>query len=186
MRARRVPYSSAGVRASCPIPRSTPLRTLETLAKLCAVLAGVLLTVITLMTCVSLIGRNTTGWTIVGDFELSGAAAGAAVALFLPWCQIRRGNIIVDFFTTRASTALQAGLDRFGALLLALVMGLMTWRTGVGGLSAWRTQAGTMMLGFPEWVVYLGMVPPLLLCTLIGLAQALRGFEIVPVPGART
>ena len=54
--------------------------------------AGVLLTVITLMTCVSLIGRNTTGWTIVGDFELSGAAAGAAVALFLPWCQVRRGT----------------------------------------------------------------------------------------------
>jgi hypothetical protein len=48
------------------------LKILETLAKTCAVLAGVLLTVITLMTCVSLIGRNTTGWTIVGDFELCG------------------------------------------------------------------------------------------------------------------
>ena len=78
---------------------------LEKLAKLCAVLAGVLLTVITLMTCVSLIGRNTTGWTIVGDFELSGAAAGAAIALFLPWCQARRGNIIVDFFSAKAALA---------------------------------------------------------------------------------
>ena len=33
-----------------------------------AVAAGVLLTVITLMTCVSVIGRNTIGKTIVGDF----------------------------------------------------------------------------------------------------------------------
>jgi hypothetical protein len=65
---------------------------LEWLAKGCAILAGALLTVITLMTCVSLIGRNTTGWTIVGDFELSGAAAGAAIALFMPWCQLRRGT----------------------------------------------------------------------------------------------
>ena len=46
------------------------MKTLEILAKICAVLAGVLLTTITLMTCVSLIGRNTTGWTIVGDVEI--------------------------------------------------------------------------------------------------------------------
>ena len=150
---------------------------LETLAKLCAVVAGVLLTAITLMTCASLIGRNTTGWTIVGDFELSGSAAGAAIALFMPWCQLRRGNIMVDFFTARASAATQLRLDRFGALMLALAMGLMTWRTAVGGLSAWTSHAGSMMLGLPEWTVYCFMVPAFLLSTLIALAQALRGFE---------
>jgi TRAP-type C4-dicarboxylate transport system permease small subunit len=152
------------------------LSLLEKLARLCAVLAGVLLTVITLMTCVSLIGRNTTGWTLVGDFELSGSAAGAAIALFMPWCQLRRGNIMVDFFTARASTATRAGLDRFGALLLALVMALMAWRTGVGGLNAWNSQAGSMMLGFPEWVVYAFMVPALALTALIAAVQAWQGF----------
>ncbi len=151
---------------------------LEKLAKLSAVLAGVLLTAITLMTCVSLIGRNTTGWTLVGDFELSGSAAGAAIAMFMPWCQLRRGNIMVDFFTARASIATQQRLDRFGALLLALAMALMTWRTAVGGISAWKSQAGSMMLGFPEWIVYCGMVPPLLLTTVIALRQAARGFEV--------
>ena len=150
---------------------------LEKLAKLCAVIAGVLLTVITLMTCASLIGRNTTGWTIVGAFELSGSAAGAAIALFMPWCQVRRGNIIVDFFTANTSPATQHLLDRFGALLLALAMGLMAWRTGIGGLNAWKSQAGSMMMGFPEWIVYVGMVPPLVLTTLIALTQAVRGFE---------
>ena len=154
------------------------MKTLEFLAKLCAVMAGVLLTVITLMTCVSVIGRNTVGWTIVGDFELSASAAGAAIALFLPWCQFRRGNIIVDFFTTKASAATQLRLDRLGALLLALVMGLMAWRSGIGGLNAWKSQAGSMMLGFPDWVVYCGMVPPLVLTAVIGFAQALHGFEV--------
>jgi TRAP-type C4-dicarboxylate transport system permease small subunit len=153
------------------------LKVLETLAKLCAVAAGVLLIVITLMTCVSLLGRNTIGWTIVGAFELSGSAAGAAIALFMPWCQVRRGNIIVDFFTARASEATQRGLDRFGALLLALVMGLMTWRTGVGGLNAWTSQTGSMIMGFPEWIVYVGMLPPLALTALIALVQAVHGFE---------
>jgi len=150
---------------------------LERLAKLCAIVAGVLLTVITLMTCVSVLGRNTVGWTIVGDFELSGSAAGAAIALFLPWCQARRGNIIVDFFTARASEATQAALDRFGALLLAAVMALMAWRSAIGGWNAWKSQAGSMMLGFPEWIVYCGIVPPLVLTALIALAQALRGFQ---------
>lgn len=150
---------------------------LERLAKLCAILAGILMIVITLMTCISLIGRNTTGWSIVGGFELTGFAAGAAIALFLPWCQVRRGNIIVDFFTNRAPEAVQAGLDRFGALTVALTMGLLAWRTSVGGINAWNSGAGSMMMGLPEWIVYVGMVPPLVLTAVIGLTQAVQGFE---------
>lgn len=153
------------------------MKLLDILARVCAVLAGVLLTVIALMTCVSLIGRNTTGWTLVGDIELSAAAAGAAIALFLPWCQVRRGHIIVDFFTHRASPATQQGLDGFGALLMAALMALMTWRSTVGGLNAWTSQSGSMMLGFPDWVVYCAMVPALLLTAVIALVQALRGFD---------
>ena len=152
------------------------MKILETLAKACAVLAGVLLTGITLMTCVSLIGRNTIGWTIVGDFELSGSAAGAAIALFMPWCQVRRGNIIVDFFTAKASERTTQILDRLGALVLALCMGLLAWRSGIGGVNAWRSGSGSMMLGFPEWIVYAFMVPPLALTAVIGLMQAFRGF----------
>jgi len=152
------------------------MKLLELLARGCAIAAGLLLTVITLMTCVSLIGRNTTGWTIAGDFELTGSAAGAAIALFLPWCQVRRGNIIVDFFTAKASAGTNAALDRVGALLLGIVMALLAWRSAIGGWNAWTSQSGSMMLGFPDWIVYLGIVPPLALTAAIGLLQALRGF----------
>jgi TRAP-type C4-dicarboxylate transport system permease small subunit len=152
------------------------LRLLENLAKLCAILAGVLLTTITLMTCASLIGRNTVGITLVGDFELTGVAAGAATALFMPWCQLQRGNIIVDFFTARASARTTEKLDRFGALLLGLAMALLAWRTSIGGINAWQSGAGTMLIGFPEWVIYAGMLPPLVLTAVIALAQAVRGF----------
>ena len=152
------------------------MRPLQSLAKLCAIAAGVLLTVVTLMTCVSLIGRNWIGMTIVGDFELSGAAAGAAIALFMPWCQVQRGNIIVDFFTAKASERTIDKLDRFGALLLALVMTLLTWRTTIGGVNAWKSGSGTMLIGFPEWVIYLAMVPPLALTAAIAFVQAWRGF----------
>jgi TRAP-type C4-dicarboxylate transport system permease small subunit len=95
----------------------------------------------------------------------------------MPWCQVRRGHILVDFFTARASAATQGALDRLGALLLALAMALLAWRTTLGGLNAWNTQSTTMMMGLPEWIVYAGMVPPLALTALIALLQALRGFD---------
>ena len=152
------------------------MRPLQSLAKLCAILAGVLLTVVTLMTCVSLIGRNLIGMTIVGDFELVGAAAGAAIGLFMPWCQAQRGNIIVDFFTAKASPRTIDGLDRFGALLLAVVMALLTWRTTIGGINAWKSGSGPMLIGFPEWAIYVVMVPPLALTAAIAFVQAWRGF----------
>ncbi len=153
------------------------MRILEKLAQASAILAGLLMTFITVMTCVSLIGRNTTGTTLAGDFELTGVAAGAAIALFMPWCQLRRGNIIVDFFTAKVSDRINAMLDRFGALLLGLVFAVLAWRTAVGGLNAWNSQSGTMMLGFPEWVVYVAMVPPFILTTIIALYQAATGAE---------
>ena len=152
------------------------MKLLEALARLCAILAGALLTVITLMTCASLIGRNTSGWNLVGDFELTGVAAGAAIALFMPFCQVRRGNIIVDFFTTRLSKSANAGLDRFGALLLALVFELLAWRTSLGGLNSFNTHSETQILGFPEWTVYAAMVPPFVLTAVIACWQAAFGF----------
>ena len=153
------------------------MRWLEALSKGCAILAGLLLTLITLMTCVSLVGRNTVGITLAGDFELTGVVAGAAIALFLPWCQYQRGNIIVDFFTSNASAKTNAWLDRLGALLLAVAMGVMAWRTTVGGLNAYSTRSGTMMLGFPEWVVYAFIVPPLALTAVVAVWQAAGGSQ---------
>ena len=149
---------------------------LEPLAKFCAVLAGVLLTAITFMTCLSLVGRNTTGATIVGDFELTGVATGAAIALFMPFCQVRRGNIIVDFFTAKLGDKTNAGLDRFGALLLAIVFALLAWRTSMGGLNSFNTNSETQILGFPEWISYAVMVPAFVLTSVIGLHQAAFGF----------
>jgi TRAP-type C4-dicarboxylate transport system permease small subunit len=97
------------------------------------------------------------------------------VALFMPWCQLRRENIIVDFFTARLAPATNARLDRLGSLLLGAAMLLLAWRTGVGGLSAWQTNSSTMMLGFPEWITYALMVPPLVLTAAIAFVQTTVG-----------
>lgn len=146
-------------------------------ARLCAIAAGLLLTVITLMTCASIFGREFFSTAITGDFELSGAATGAAIGLFMPWCQAKRGNIIVDFFTTKCSDQTNAKMDRLGALFVCLCFALLAWRTYLGGLSAYTSHSGTMILGFPEWIVFAVMTPGFALTSLIALMQTFVGFD---------
>ncbi|MGL4230727.1 MAG: TRAP transporter small permease [Casimicrobium sp.] len=153
------------------------MRFLEQLARGCAILAGAILVGIALMTVYSVIGRDFFGKALTGDFELTAVMTGAAIALFLPWCQVKRGNIIVDFFTAKASESTRGVLDRMGAFFIAAMLGLCAWRATLGGLSAWKSNSGTMMLGFPEWIVYCSIVPGLALTAIIALLQALRGFS---------
>ncbi len=154
------------------------MRILQTLANLCAILAGLLLTVITLITCGNLMLRNTTGDSMAGAFEMTAVATGAAIALFMPLAQIRQGHIIVDFFTTKLSDATNDKLDKLGAFVLALVFTLLSWRTSLGGMSAFTANSQTMLLGFPEWIVYAAMVPPFALSAAIGFYQSLFGFHL--------
>ena len=149
---------------------------LEKLAKLSAIAAGLLMTFITLLTCLSILGRELLGKTVPGDFELVGLATGAAVGLFMPLCQLRNGNIIVDFFTAKVPKRINAGLDRLGALTLALSFAFLAWRSALGGLNAWNTHSGTMLLGVPEWIAYATMVPGFALTAAIGLSQCIFGF----------
>ena len=50
-------------------------------------------------------------------------------------------------------------------------------RTSIGGMSAYTANSGTMILGFPEWIVYAFMVPSFLLTSLIALTQVFVGFD---------
>ncbi len=94
----------------------------------------------------------------------------------MPICQVRRGNIIVDFFTAKASARAQSAMDRMGAFVLALIFGLLAWRTTLGGLNSWSYNSETQIMGFPEWIVYAVMVPAFVLTGLIALHQAVFGF----------
>lgn len=153
------------------------MRILSSLAKLCAILAGLLLTVITLITCYNLIIRNFVGDSMVGAFELTAVATGAAIALFMPLAQARQGHIIVDFFTTGLSDQVNGMLDRLGAVMLGLVFCFLAWRVSIGGINAYEAGSQTMLMGFPEWIVYAAMVPPFIVTAIIALTQAVFGFE---------
>lgn len=148
---------------------------LDLLARCCALLGGLVVVAITLVTTVSIVGRWLFDAPLSGDTELIEYGMAVVVAAFLPLCQWRRANIIVDFFTTRMSARGQRALDRLGALLIALMMAVITWRTAVGALDQKSSGATTMLLQWPEWVAYALMLPPLALTAAIALYMSVTG-----------
>jgi TRAP-type C4-dicarboxylate transport system permease small subunit len=85
---------------------------------------------------------------------------------------MRRGNIIVDFFTTGLPLRAQAALDAFGALLLALVLTLVAWRAGVGAQTMKAAGENLMISGIPAWIGYAAIVPSLWATALAGYYTA--------------
>ena len=153
-------------------------RLVDALARWCAYAGGTVLTAIALMSVYSIVGRAVTGKPIQGDFELVQLGCAMCIGLFLPICQLRGGNIIVDFFTAGTSQKVRSRLDAFGALAIAAMMALLAWRTGVGLLSIKSGGESSMIMGIPIWWGYVGMLPGIavtLLASLVSAAQALSG-----------
>jgi TRAP-type C4-dicarboxylate transport system permease small subunit len=144
------------------------------LARAFAFAGSALLVVITGMSVVSIAGRALLGVPVPGDFELVQVGCGAAIAAFLPYCQLQRGNIIVDFFTTRASPRVQGALDAVGAVLVAVVLALLAWRAAAGMVAVRAAGEVSMIVGFPIWIGYAAIVPSLALGVLVALATAIE------------
>jgi TRAP-type C4-dicarboxylate transport system permease small subunit len=154
-------------------------RVLDGLARAFAFGGGAILVVLTGMSVASITGRALLGRPVPGDFELVQIGCGAAIAAFLPYCQLQRGNIIVDFFTVRASPPIQGALDTLGAVLLALVMAVLAWRTAVGMVAVRAGGEVSMIVGFPIWIGYAAIVPSLVLATLVALYTARESWKAV-------
>ena len=154
-------------------------RLLQRLCDLSAAIGGVMLVGIACMTVVSVIGRSMFSHPILGDVELVQLGCAVVVASFLPYTQFRRANIIVDFFTTRATQRTQRRMDAFGTLLYTLVLALVCWRVAAGGVAIRETQESSMLMNLPLWIPYMLMVPGLALCVVIGLHQTVQQWRSI-------
>jgi TRAP-type C4-dicarboxylate transport system permease small subunit len=147
------------------------------LARLSAILAGLILIFVAVLTCFNLLLRNLSDNSFAGVFEVTAMSTGAAIALFMPLAQIRHAHIIVDFFTTKAPEKMNEFLDRMGAFILALTFAMFSWRTGLGALNAFEVHSETQIMGIPDGWVYASMVPPFVLSAVVGLYQTLFGLD---------
>lgn len=89
-----------------------------------------------------------------GDFEMVQMAVALAIFSFLPYTQLRRGNMLVDTFTLRLPPRAIVAIDAFWDLVYAAVASLLGWRLAVGAADALNSQTSTMVLGLPVgWAI---------------------------------
>lgn len=148
------------------------LRVINRMAWLFAMLGGLCVSLVALMTVVSVTGRAAMSLPVPGDVELTQLGVALCISLCLPWCQVHGANIIVDFFTQKVGPRGQARLDGIGALALAAMTALLAWRTAVGAVSIHEAGETSVILGLPTWWTYAMLAPGLALTCLVALIQA--------------
>jgi TRAP-type C4-dicarboxylate transport system permease small subunit len=147
------------------------------LARFMAVLGGIILTLLVLLTCLSVIGRgiNTilhsgliegampglaetllaTGvGPILGDYELVEAGIAFSIFAFIPLCQITSGHASVDIFTARLPVRVNRAIQMVVEIVFAAVLILIAWRLFDGTSSKMRYNETTLLLQFPIWWAY--------------------------------
>lgn len=153
-------------------PRDPVGQVLNKACRFFAVCAGIMLILMALMSLVSIVGRSVFDMPILGDYELVQTMSAIAVAMSLPFCQMIRGHIIVDFFTTGLPTRVNKRLDILASLVLALAGFLFSWRIFVGMVGLYGSGDASMLLNLPTWWGYVPMVPSFFLLGCAGLYTA--------------
>lgn len=154
---------------------------LDRLCKLLAILSGLTLLAMAFMSLRSIVGRAFFDSPLLGDYELVQFMCAGAVAMSLPYTHWISGHVIVDFFTAKASTRLNASLDTLANLLLAGFSALITWRIWVGLRDLQANFDASMLLEIPTWWAYIPLVPSFALLTATALYRAIEKMkEITP------
>lgn len=146
-------------------------------SKLSAFGGVVILVGICLLSTASVIGRAVFNTPIKGDVELVQIGCALAIASFLPYAQMKKAHVIVDFFTLKAPVVVRKYLDIFASLLLGVVSLVLMWRSYFGAATAFKNNTKTMILGLPEWLAHMTIAPGFFLLALTAFYTAWRFFK---------
>ncbi|MEY8838879.1 TRAP transporter small permease [Cribrihabitans sp. XS_ASV171] len=165
------------------------------LARTLAIIGGLVLSALIVLTCISIAGRLLNGafhgsfmqglapgfsqWMldlgvgpVNGDFELVEAGVAFAIFCFLPLCQITAGHASVDILVN----SFPKGVNRFLRMVIetvfALVLCLIAWRLFSGMLSKLEYGETTLLLEFPIWWAYALSFIGALAAAIVGLYMA--------------
>jgi TRAP-type C4-dicarboxylate transport system permease small subunit len=145
---------------------------LDRSCKALAVVGGITLVAMALMSLWSIVGRTFFSSPLLGDYELVQMLSGMAVAMTLPYAQWIGGHVIVDFFTAKASIKTNALMDMIAATLMAVFSAVIAWRMVAGLIDLKSTMDASMMLNLPTWWSYVPMTASFALLTATALYAA--------------
>ncbi len=149
---------------------------LTAIAQAGALLGGALLLAAVGVTCASVL-RGAFGRPILGDSEVVEMCLGVAVALFLPWTEMRGSHVIVDVFTARLPARGLAWLDAAMRAAVALVATVLAVQIADGAYAQWDRERATMFLELPYWWGYAGAAVGLALWTVTAGFVAVERFQ---------
>lgn len=119
-----------------------------------AVFGGVILFILAILTTISVFGRKFLDAPVPGDFELVAIGTGVAVFACLPYCQLMRGNVLVDFFMNNAPTRAKTIADIIAGLIFLAIGLMLTWRMIYGAIDMHDVKEVSMTIGFPRWSTF--------------------------------
>jgi TRAP-type C4-dicarboxylate transport system permease small subunit len=143
-----------------------------------ALLGGLLLLAIALMTSWSAAAGWLFGKPLPGDVELVEMLTAVSVFMFLPYCQLAGANVTADIFTARAGPRTVARLELLGAVVALAFSLLLLWRMYEGLLDYRQYVETTTILKIPLWFAYLPALASLALlaaAAAMSVRKALRG-----------
>jgi len=134
-------------------------RLVEGLSLAFAILGGICLVFIIVLTTASIAGRLLLTYDICcgpipGDFELVEIAAGVAVFMFLPYCQLKRGHVTVDIFSGVMGPRGVQITELAGNVLMTGAAAIIVWRMALGLQDKMRSGEESFILGLPVWWGY--------------------------------
>ena len=129
-------------------------RVLYLISKWMAVFGGVILFILAILTTISVFGRKFFDTPVQGDFELVAIGTGVAVFACLPYCQLMRGNVLVDFFMNNAPTRAKTIADIIAGLIFLAIGLMLTWRMIYGAIDMHDDNEVSMTIGFPRWTTF--------------------------------
>ncbi len=132
-----------------------------------ALLGGLVLLAVVLMTTYSAAAGYLVAKPFPGDFELTEMGVAIAAFSFLPYCQLTFANVSADIFTAHAGPRAIAVFNRLGSLLAFLFACLLIWRMWEGMQDYQTYLEVTAILQVPLWYAF---VPALVSLVLLAIA----------------
>ena len=173
------------------------------LANVMAILGGIVLTLLIILTCVSVLGRSLNGvfhsdfmesiapgfssWMIDigigpvnGDFELVEAGVAFAIFAFIPLCQITAGHASVDIFANTFPKWLDKILRAVIEVVFAAVLILIAVQLFEGMMSKRQYGETTFLIQFPIWWAYAASLVGAVVSSIVAVYMAyIRVVEMV-------
>ena len=128
-----------------------PPRSIEMAAKALALLGGIVALSVATVMVMSVLGRWLFASPIPGDFELAQIGTASTVFAFLPYCQVVRGNIVVDTFTAALPARVRSRIDGACDLIYAGAMVVVAVCLARGTIDTYASHEVSMVLRIPVW-----------------------------------